>query len=203
VAQDDQNLFAERGLSTFDQRHRFDTSFSVDLPVGERRRFLSKARPLVQTFIAGWTLNGSYQLSSGTPLSPRILGNVSNNSGTGSMSSERPDTTGLSASLPHDERTTAEYFNTAAFAIPLPGRFGDAARNSIPGPGTNLLNLYLRKTFRLDDNNRRLALSWQVSNVLNHPNWAGVGTVVNASNYGRVTSVGRMRAMQFNIRINF
>ena len=61
---------------------------------------------------SGWTLSGSYQLSSGTPLMPRILGNVSNNSGTGSNASERPDATGMAVSLPRDERTTARYFNT-------------------------------------------------------------------------------------------
>ncbi len=203
VAQDDQNLFAERSLSSFDQRHRFQNSFSLELPIGERRKYLSGVGPIWQKFIAGWNLNGNYRLNSGMPLTPRILGNVSNNSGTGSLSSERPDGTGERASLPRDQRTTSQFFNTAAFSIPLPGKFGDAARNSIPGPGTNLLNLSLRKTFRLDDNNRRLDLSWQVSNVLNHPNWAGVGTVVNALNFGRVTSAGAMRAMQFYLRISF
>jgi hypothetical protein len=148
-------------------------------------------------------LNGTYQLSSGTPLLPRILGNVSNNSGTGSNASERPDATGLPVNLPRDERTTAQYFNTLAFAIPAPGTFGNAARYSIAGPGTNLLNLGLRKTFRLNDNGRRLEFRWQVSNVLNHPNFIGVGTVINALNFGRVTGAGSMRQMDFNLRLNF
>jgi hypothetical protein len=137
------------------------------------------------------------------PLLPRILGNVSNNSGTGSNASERPDATGLTVNLPRNQRTTGRYFNTFGFAIPGPGLFGNAARYSIAGPGTNLLNLGLRKSFRLGDNSRRLEFRWQVSNVLNHPNFSGVGTIINALNFGRVTGARSMRQMDFNLRLNF
>ena len=203
VVQDEKNFAAERSLSSFDQRHRFQANFSFDLPFGDRRKFFANASPLTQVFVAGWTLTGSYQLFSGTPLTPRILGNVSNNSGTGSNSSERPDRTGVPIELPASERTTAQHFNTAAFAVPAPGTFGNAARYVIPGPGSNLLNVTLRKSFRLDDQNRRLDFRWQITNVLNQPNFAGLGTVVNAQNYGRVTGTRPMRVMQFRIRINF
>ena len=203
VVQDDRNIRGERSLSSFDQRHRFESEFNVDLPVGERRRFLANASGLVQAFIAGWSVNGNYQLNSGTPLTARILGNISNNSGTGSSSSERPDATGTPIALPQSDRTTSRYFNTLAFAIPPPGRFGNAGRFTIPGPGSNLLNLSLRKSFRLDDRNRRVDFRWQVSNVLNHPNFAGVATVINALNFGRVTGARTMRQMEFQIRMNF
>ncbi len=153
--------------------------------------------------ISGWNVNGSYNLNSGTPLTARILGNISNNSGTGSNQSERPDSTGISPALPGDERATGRFFNTLAFAIPAPGMFGNAARYTIPGPGTNLLNLSLRKSFRLDDNNRRIEFRWLVTNVLNHPNFSGVGTVVNALNFGRVTGAGSMRQIELHLRINF
>ena len=33
-----------------------------------------------------------------------------------------------------------EFFNTAAFAVPAPGVFGDSARNMIIGPGGRQLN---------------------------------------------------------------
>ena len=81
--------------------------------------------------------------------------------------------------------------------------FGNAGRYTIPGPGTNLLSLSLRKSFALDDSNRRLDFRWQISNALNHPNYGGVATVINATNVGRVTNVRTMRRMQFHIRINF
>ncbi len=203
VVQDETNIAAERSLSAFDRRHQFQSNFNFELPFGEHKKWLAGAAPIVNKVIGGWNITGTYQLMSGTPLTARILGNVSNNSGTGSNYSERPDATGLPVALASGERTTAAFFNSQAFAIPQPGKFGNAGRYTIPGPGTNLLNLSLYKSFKLDDKNRRIDLRWQVSNILNHPNYAGVATVVNALNFGRVTSVGQMRQMQFNLRISF
>ncbi len=203
VVQDDRNIDAERSLSSFDQRHRFNTQFSYELPLGERRKYLSNVGPFLQAIVAGWNFNGTFQLASGSPVTARLLGNVANNSGTGSNNAERPDATGSIVSLPRGERTTGHYFNTQAFAIPAPGVFGNAGRNTIPGPGSNTLNMAMRKSFRLADGNRRLEFRWQVSNVLNHPNWSGLGTTVNALNFGRVTGTRAMRQMDFNIRINF
>jgi hypothetical protein len=81
--------------------------------------------------------------------------------------------------------------------------YGNAGRNTITGPGTTSLNLSVRKSINLDENNRRLDFSWQVQNLLNHPNWANVSTTVNALNYGQVTSVRAMRSMTMNLRIRF
>jgi len=203
VVQDEFNIRGERSLSGFDQRHRFEFGCNFELPFGERRRFFPNANLFLQQLISGWNLDASLQLLSGTPSSPRLMGNVSNNSGTGSNFSERPDTTGLAVTLPDSRQSTSAYFNTLAFAVPPPGQFGNAGRNTIPGPGTNLLNMSLRKGFRLDDSNRRMEVRWMVSNVFNHPNWGGLGTVVNATNYGRVTNVRTMRRMEFNLRVNF
>ena len=66
-----------------------------------------------------------------------------------------------------------------------------------------MVNLSIRKGFNLDDNYRRLDLSWQIQNLLNHPNWSGIGTTLNALNFGQVTGVRAMRSMTFNLRIRF
>jgi hypothetical protein len=199
--QDERNTRLERSLSSFDQRHRLRSDFSFDLPVGAGRRFLADAPRAVETVVSGWNFSGGYQFGTGYPVSPRILGNLSNNSGTGSISSERPDATGAAISLPIGERTTGRYFNTAAFGLPAPGRFGNAGRFTIPGPASNLLNLQVRKGFQLTEQGRRVELRCRVTNLLNHPNFGGLGTVVNASSFGRVTSVRAMRQMEFELRV--
>ncbi len=203
VVQDEHNIFGERSLSSFDQRHRVQVRFNLDLPFGDRRRWLAKSPRPILGLVSGWNISGDYQYLSGTPQTARLLGNVANNSGTGSNYSERADATGLSPSLPGGERTTLRYFNTLAFQLPPPGQFGNAGRFTIPGPGTNLVNASLRKSFRLDEANRRVDLQWQISNVLNHPNFGSIGTVVNSLNYGRVTSVKAMRQMEFSLRVSF
>ena len=201
VAQNDADLAAERSLSSGDQRHSFSTAFSYELPMGQNRQFFAGASNRVLNFVAGWTVNGNFQIASGSPMSARYTSTASG-SGSALYNSLRPDATGLPVSIAWGDRTVLQYFNTTAFAIPG-GQFGNAGRNTVIGPGSNSLNLSLRKSFRLDENNRRVDFSWQVANVLNHPNWSGVSTNVSALNFGQVTGVGRMRAMTFNLRINF
>jgi hypothetical protein len=139
----------------------------------------------------------------GTPFTARILGSASNNSGTGSGNSERADQVG-DPSLPRSQRTTQRWFNTSAFVLPTAGQFGDAARNSIPGPGLFTVNLSLGKGIRFGkDRQRRADVRWEVQNLFNHPSYGSIGTVVNSTNYGRVLSVRGMRTMEFNLRVNF
>src|SRR5438067_10168595 len=74
VAQNDRDLAAERGLSSFDQRHRLTTDYVIELPFGTNKRWLSGVgwRPKV---FGDWTLNGSMTLASGYSFTPRVLGN--------------------------------------------------------------------------------------------------------------------------------
>ncbi len=201
VAQNDANLAAERSLSSFDQRHNFQSQFNYELPIGQNRRFFAGASAKVLNFIAGWNINGSFQLASGTPMTASYISN-SNTSSASLYNSVRADATGLAPNVSFGDRTVLQFFNTGAFVIPV-GRFGTAGRNTITGPGTNLLNLSLRKSFRLDENNRRVDFFWQVQNFLNHPNWSSVSTAVNSLNFGQVTGVRPMRSMTMNLRISF
>jgi trimeric autotransporter adhesin len=202
VAQNDANLKAERALSSQDQRHNFQTNFAYELPIGQNRMFFAGASAKLLNFIAGWSFNGNLTLATGTPLTARYANTSGNSSGAALYNALRPDATGVAVTLPGNERTWVEYFDTAAFAIPV-GKYGNAGRNTISGPGSFLINLSVRKGFRLDENGRRLDFNWQVQNLLNHPNWGGVSTTINATNFGQVTSARQMRSMSANIRVRF
>jgi trimeric autotransporter adhesin len=202
VAQNDKNLAAERSLSSQDQRHNFQTNFTYELPIGQNRMFFAAASTKLLNIISGWTFNGNLTIAGGNPLNPRYASSSGSTSSAALYNALRPDATGEDISLPRDERTVRKFFNTAAFAIPA-GEFGNAGRNIIPGPGSGTLNMSVRKGFRLDENNRRLDFSWQVQNLLNHPNWSGVSTTVNALNFGQVTGVRAMRSMTFDLRVRF
>jgi trimeric autotransporter adhesin len=202
IAQDDAHLAAERALSSQDQRHNFSTNFTYELPVGKNRMFLAASSAKVLNFAAGWTFNGTFSMATGNPLNPSYTS--SNGSiATGSFyNSLRPDITGAEISLPKSERTLRQFFNTAAFNIPA-GQFGTASRNCITGPGQINLNLSVRKSFTLDDNNRRVDLSWQVQNLLNHPNWGGVSTNISSPTYGQITNMRGMRSMTMQLSVRF
>src|SRR5205814_6760429 len=72
VAQNDQDLAAERGLSSFDQRHRLTADYTYELPFGTDRRWANRGWPA--TIFSGWVWNGNVQLASGTPYTARVLG---------------------------------------------------------------------------------------------------------------------------------
>jgi hypothetical protein len=202
VALIDNDLRAERGLSVFDIRHQFVLNGIYELPFGERKRFFPRGG-LPGKVLSGWSLSGNATLQSGSPYTARILGGQINNSGTGANQSERADATGLPVSLPNSDRSVNHFFNTDAFALPAPGRFGDAGRNTIIGPGSKTVNMALTRLIRLSQDGKRLEFRVQAYNVFNTPNFTALATVVDASNYGRLISAKQMRQIEFTLRFNF
>ena len=60
----------------------------------------------------------------------------------------------------------ADYFDTAAFALPALGTFGNSGRNILTGPGTQNFDSGLFKNFRLSET-KRFEIRWEVFNTLN------------------------------------
>jgi hypothetical protein len=198
VAQNDQDLSAERGLSSFDQRHRFSGDYIVQLPFGDNRRWL--ASPGIANRLFGdWQWQGTFTVASGIPYTARVLGSFADVA-SGVNGTLRADATGQPVALANP--SIAEFFNTAAFTLPLPGQFGTAGRNTIEGPHTLSFNMSLAKEISLGET-RGLELRVQGSNVFNTPQWSGIDTVVNSPTFGRVTSVGSMRTLQMLARFHF
>jgi hypothetical protein len=195
VAQDDTNLRAERGLSTFNQPHRLTLSYVVSSPWGSRTSRLG-AEGLHGRLLADWSFSGGINASAGRPFTARVLGNRSDTGGTGSIGSGRADSTGLRVD------SGAGFFNPAAFGIPPAGRFGNAGRNTIPGPGALSASLSVSRSFRLTDR-RRLEFRVEGANFTNHVVYTGIATVVNATNYGLATAAQSMRSIQSSLRLRF
>jgi hypothetical protein len=202
VAQDAFNLSAERGLSSFDQRHRFTGDYTWELPVGHEKRWLSQKGALRDAF-GDWQWTGDWTIASGTPFSPRIVGNTTDVN-RGSNGTLRPDVTGVPVALSNP--TITEWFNIAAFqSTSDPSgniHFGDARRNSIIGPGSLVFNMAMTKSFPLKEN-RSVELRAQASNIFNKPQFAGIDTNFSSPTFGQVTSVGAMRTIQFTGRFRF
>ncbi len=195
VAQNDQNLSAERGLSSFDHRHSLTMNYQLNSPVGGRNGMFQNS-PALQKALKDWTLSGAVTAQTGSPLTARVLGAASDTGGTGSIGSGRADATGL----PVDSGTG--YFNAAAFAIPAAGLYGNAGRNTIPGPDSVVLNLSLARSINLAER-RRLEARVDANNVLNHVNISNFGTVVNSITYGLPTAAGGMRSLTVSLRLRF
>jgi hypothetical protein len=197
VVQNERDFSAERGLSNFDRRHTFSLNAFLSSPFGPNAAMLREPSVMAH-LLRDWTITSSLTLNSGPFLTARVLGSTSDAGGTGVTGSGRADATGLPISAGNG------YFNTLAFAVPQAGTFGNAARNTIPGPGTFSLNASLGRSFRIGDNTRRqFEVRAEAENLLNHVNITGLGTVVNAIDYGLATSAGNMRSVNLTLRLRF
>ena len=146
VAQNPQDLGAEWGLSSFDQRHRFTGNVIVDLPFGEGKPWLTDGTSAA--LLGNWQLTGVVQAASGTPFTARVLGNIGDVA-TGVNGTLRPNYDGQPIAV--GDPTVGLFFNTGAFEIPTSG-YGNAGRNTIIGPGTFNVNLGVMRSVTLGQN---------------------------------------------------
>ena len=198
VAQDDQNLAAEWGLSSFDRRHQLSANTNIELPFGPNRRWLAQPG-LRQSLLRDWRFTTTFTWQSGTPYTPRVTGAVSDVA-RGTNGTLRADYTGAEISLANP--TIDRFFNTSAFTIPAAGTFGNASRNLIIGPGSTLLNAQFARDVRLSGN-RVISIQLNTNNLLNMVNYAAIDTVVNSPTFGQILSVRGMRSTQLNVRFRF
>ena len=198
VAQNDRNLAAEWGRSSFDQRHRLTGDFSWELPFGTNRKWMS-GDGWADTIVGGWIVNGTVSYSSGSPFTVRVTG-ASSDIVNGVNGTLRADYNGQDTEL--SSPTVSTFFNTAAFSIPASGTFGNSPRNLVTGPPSTVVNMALSKNFKLRGP-RSLALRVQANNVLNMPQWGSIDTVVNSPTFGSVVSTRPMRSVQIIARVGF
>ncbi len=195
TAQNWLDLSAERGLSSFDIRHTFTTGFVWTSPIaGPGSHVASDGK--VGRLLKDWQLSGNITLHTGNPLTARVLGNTQQLAQTGGIGSGRAEATGESIT------NGSGFFNLAAFSVPDSGTYGDAGRNTIPGPGTFGLNTAFARSFTMAER-RRIEFRIEANNVLNYVNYTNYYTVVNAANYGLPSSAGSMRTLQAVVRLRF
>ena len=199
MAQDAFDLAAERGLSSFNQTHKFTVDYLWELPFGHDKRWLTENTPLRAIF-GDWQWSGYWTFASGLPFTPRLLGTFADvNRGTNGTL--RPDLV-PGQSIGISSPSIGEWFNTAAFVAPPAGQYGNARRNSIIGPGTKVFDMAFTKTVPLKES-RVLELRAQATNIFNIPNYSAIDTVVNSPTFGRVTAVGAMRQVTITARFRF
>jgi hypothetical protein len=202
----------ERGLSSFDVRHRTVTSLLYDLPIGKDKA-LRIANPVLNGIVGGWEAGGILTMQSGVP-GTLSIGGVDNAS-TSDGGYDRPNATGISPYLSNP--TPSRYLSLAAFTEAPPGFFGNVGRNTIEGPGIINLDFEVHKQFRLPKEHHTLQFRMEAFNVLNHPNWGmpnlnilsgsaqpGMPGTDSHGNFGVVgsTSTG-MRQVQLGLKYSF
>jgi hypothetical protein len=194
VAQNWQDLSAERGLSSFDSRHNLSVTFQYSTGMGRRGGTLMNG--VKGALLKDWTLSGNIIVRSGSPFTATMGGSRSQVRGIAVSNTLRADSSGAPVGV------EGMLFNTAAFGTPLAGLWGNAGRNTIPGPTTFFLNASVGRIFRMGER-RSVDLQFQAQNLLNHVTITNWGTVLGANNYGLATNASSMRKLTANLRFRF
>jgi hypothetical protein len=208
IAQDDQNLGAEESNSSFDKRHVLSGNFVIEPPFGPNRAFLNKGGVMAKIF-DGYSISGNFTFASGSYATPQFSGTAAEIQA-GAGGSLRPNRN-FTQTI-HGPQTHLAWFNPAAFVgactVPaqpfcLPaGTYGNASRNSIELPGTVSISGSLSRTISLGET-RGIEMRLNANNALNTVQYAGVGTQINATTFGEVTSAAAMRSFTYMLLYRF
>jgi hypothetical protein len=193
IAQNWLDLSAERGLSSFDQRHQvtFTGQYTTGMGVGGGTLLSGWRGALFKE----WTFYTTITAGTGLPLTPTYFAPAE---GSGIAGALRPDYTGA----PVYAAPPGLSLNPAAYAAPLPGEWGTAGRDSITGPAQFTLNASMARVFRLNDR-FNLDLRVDSTNTLNHVTYPSWNTQFGNSQFGLPASANAMRALVTTVRVRF
>ncbi len=193
---------ANYGASNFDVRNSFKGNVLYQLPFGRGRMFLNN-NWLLDSVIGGWQASGTIVLNSGAPFTPVISGNSDTSfSQAGNGFKQYPNLIGNPSIA---NRSIQKWFNTAAYAVPAPGTFGNVRRNSLVGPGLTNVNFSLGKSFPIWRESQ-ITVRADANNVFNHPSFGFTNpqtvNIDSGNSSINQTTVGG-RTMQLGARLSF
>jgi hypothetical protein len=198
------DLAADRGLAYFDTKFRWVTSVVYDLPFGKGKKLLNAGTPAA--IFGGWQFDGNYQMQSGFPYTIDYKGDPINIGGGSGGILVRPNYVwangaNVNPNLPSGQRSTSEWFNTAAFVQPI-ASFGGVGRNTMIGAGLVNLDATLARTFRIAEK-VNLQVRGEFFNLANHPNFQLIGRIVNDPSFGIVQNQLPPRQIQLAAKVSF
>lgn len=193
-----ENPFDRRRERAVDQNiptHRLSNALIYQLPFGKGRRWLSDASRGVELAVGGWEISVIAYHQTGMFLTPTV--SIPDPTGTAFTTSANRPLVGIrpdhlrNPNLP--DPTIDRWFDVGAFSAPPIGRFGNAARGVIIGPGTNVFHVGFHKYFTFSENPRvpKFRIELTSTNFFNHPNWGNPTTNLSSTaTVGTIRSVG-------------
>lgn len=205
IAQGDAtNTANNKGLSDFDRKHRFSTSFLWEIPTLSDNRFLN-----------GWGISGFFQYQTGSPFtifaSEPEIGSVANYTSVtrGAGGLYRPGF-GRPNIVCSSDQVVGEYstnnltvFDQSCFRSAL-GQFGNLGRNTFRGPSSKRFDISFVKNTKINER-MSFELGFDLFNVFNTVNFANpTSDLQDSSDFGRLTNtIGGPRVGQFRARFRF
>lgn len=182
----------EEGLCSMNQPQNLTVNYVYQFP------FFRDQKGFQGKLLGGWELSGITTYGSGFPFTIAASGN---RSGTGNAG--RPDLVGP---LNIQPGSVTNYFNTAAFANPPLGQFGNEGAKVLRGPGLGLWNMSLYKNagVRLfKDKKGTLKFGVEFYNIFNQVSFNNVGVTMGAATFGHLTSALDPREADFRLELTY
>lgn len=196
IPQDPTNRRAEWASASNDVKNRTNIYGTYELPFGPGKHFLNKDDLVDRYIVGGWQVNTIALLQAGYPFTVSITGSPTNTGG-GGRASVVPGVNAYPA-----QKTLAQWFNPAAFAIPSGYNFGNAKRNSLIGPRNTNVDFTLAKQVRLEKT--ELQFRTEVFNIFNHSQFAIPASTIGSNGVGTITATSHpARQIQFALKLTF
>jgi hypothetical protein len=193
---DPSNLAYDRG--NCGNQHLTNGTAVIEVP-----RF---SKPLLQYVLGDWRVSGILRVRSGNYMSPTLagdpqLGGNNNNSQRPNQLLENPYGNKCKNDL-ISTNPSCLWFNPSAFSTTVsPGTLGNVGIDTLVGPGRWTIDAGLSRSFRLSEG-QLVEFRAEASNVTNRTNLGDPTTRVGAQ-FGRITSAGDPRIMQFALKYIF
>lgn len=182
----------EKGLAETDQRHRATSAWLYELPwYRGKRNFRAQV-------LGGWELSGVLVLETGLPMHPtQNLKPVDDGC---PRCNHRPDRI-ADGRLDGGVRSLDRWFDTSAFVLAR-GHYGNSGRNILSAPGLVSMDFAVFKNFPITET-KHIQFRWENYNFTNTPPFNPPTLEISSGNFGRITSAGLGREMQFALRLEF
>ncbi len=173
----------DRSDAGYDRTNNFELFTVYDLPFGKGHRLVTTG--VASWILGGWQFNNILTAASGTPFTVQASNSILNAPGNTEVANQI---------LPTVQKTKSNigngqlWFNTAAFASPASGTFGNVGRNSMRGPGFYEWDTGLFRTFNLFSEKYQLQFRAESIAVTNSPIFGNPGNTIGSSTFGQITS---------------
>jgi hypothetical protein len=185
TSEDFRNRHFNYGPATFDRRQIFSGAFEIALPR------LRDSAAWARSVAGGWNLSGVIHAQTGAYLSV---------TGANALGTWRADYNGADVTVSNP--TPSLLFNTAAFSVAPPTRFGTSGVGIIPTPGLENFDFSLAKQFSIRER-VTLRVQGDVFNAFNHTNFTSYSTDVTSLSFGSATAAGPGRQLQVGMKVRF
>jgi hypothetical protein len=208
--QDFNNLDADYGLSAYHQPYNSTTSFVIDLPFGQGRRYMNNANAFTEAVLGGWMLAGINTVAPGemvtltyTPTAAQQVSGIQQDFR--GANNYRPNVNG-DPLVPESERNINNWLSKTTVTVPTdPSQpFGNAERNSVRGPMLWQVDMVLSKRFNMPwTNNGSFEFRGEFFNLLNRENFRAPNGNRSSGAYGTITTTYDPRIIQFGFKASF